>query len=138
MWAPLTTSALASLHTDLYPHGTAAFTTLQQLAGAAGGAVLISAYTIGSDVTDTAAPSMAQFVSAAQTAFTTAAVIAIAALVGVLFVRQTPALADSTQATSSNGTDTTVRCSPAISHAGLSTPLTKLRPISTHTKGSGP
>ncbi|MGY1836324.1 hypothetical protein ACI79P_14580 [Blastococcus sp. SYSU DS0510] len=52
MWAPMTTTALAGLRADLYPHGTAAFTTIQQLAGAAGGAVLISAYTIGSDAAD--------------------------------------------------------------------------------------
>jgi MFS transporter, DHA2 family, lincomycin resistance protein len=86
MWAPMTTSALASLRADLYPHGTAAFSTIQQLAGAAGGAVLISAYTIGSSATDAGALTTAQTVSAGQTAFTTAGVLALGALVGVLFV----------------------------------------------------
>ncbi|MEU2003366.1 DHA2 family efflux MFS transporter permease subunit [Rhodococcus sp. NPDC019627] len=88
MWAPMTTTALASLRADLYPHGTAAFTTVQQLAGAAGGAVLISAYTIGTK--DAGTLSMAQSVSAAQAAFTTAAIIALGAVLGVLFVRRSP------------------------------------------------
>src|SRR5687768_13916740 len=51
-WAPMTPAAFASLRADLYPHGTTAFTTVQQLAGAPGGAVLISAHTIGSDGAD--------------------------------------------------------------------------------------
>jgi DHA2 family lincomycin resistance protein-like MFS transporter len=55
MWAPMTTTAFASLRADLYPHGTTAFTTVQQLAGAPGGAVLISAHTIGSDAADAGA-----------------------------------------------------------------------------------
>lgn len=88
MWAPMTTTALASLRADLYPHGTAAFTTIQQLAGAAGGAVLISAYTIGAK--DAGALGMAESVSAAQAAFTTAGVIAIVAVLGVLFVPKAP------------------------------------------------
>ncbi|QSE85856.1 DHA2 family efflux MFS transporter permease subunit [Rhodococcus koreensis] len=88
MWAPMTTTALASLRADLYPHGTAAFTTIQQLAGAAGGAVLISAYTIGAK--DAGALDMAESVSAAQAAFTTAGVIAIVAVLGVLFVPKAP------------------------------------------------
>jgi DHA2 family lincomycin resistance protein-like MFS transporter len=90
MWAPMTTTALASLRAELYPHGSAAFTTIQQLAGAAGGAVLISAYTIGSDTADPGALITAQAVSAGQTAFTTAGVIALVAIAGVLFVRMVP------------------------------------------------
>jgi MFS transporter, DHA2 family, lincomycin resistance protein len=86
MWAPMTTSALASLRAELYPHGTAAFSTIQQLAGAAGGAVLISAYTIGSSASDAGALTAAQAVAAGQVAFTTAGVIGLGALVGVLFV----------------------------------------------------
>ncbi|MGP3635434.1 hypothetical protein ACTU45_19035 [Streptomyces sp. 24-1644] len=44
MWTPMTTTALTSLRIELYPYGTAAFDTALQLAGAAGGAVMISAY----------------------------------------------------------------------------------------------
>lgn len=90
MWAPMTTSALSSLPADLYPHGTAAFTTVQQLAGAAGGAVLVSAYTIGSGATDAGDLSTDQAVAAAQSAFTTAGVLAFVAVLGVLFVGTSP------------------------------------------------
>ncbi|WP_456598927.1 DHA2 family efflux MFS transporter permease subunit [Blastococcus sp. SYSU DS0616] len=90
MWAPMTTTALAGLRADLYPHGTAAFTTIQQLAGAAGGAVLISAYTIGADAADAGALTLAQAESAGQAAFATATVIALGAVVGTLFVRRAP------------------------------------------------
>ncbi|MFF2732838.1 DHA2 family efflux MFS transporter permease subunit [Streptomyces sp. NPDC058008] len=88
MWAPMTTTALASLPSDLYPHGTAAFNTVQQLAGGAGAAVLISAYTIGANAKDAGALNLAQSVSAAQAAFTTAAVIGCLAIVGTLLVRK--------------------------------------------------
>jgi MFS transporter, DHA2 family, lincomycin resistance protein len=102
MWAPMTTTALASLRAELYPHGTAAFTTIQQLAGAAGGAVLISAYTIGSDAADAGVLRTAQSVSAAQTAFTAAGVIALAAVLGTLFVRRAPVPAEPALATAAS------------------------------------
>lgn len=93
MWAPMTTSALGSLPTELYSHGTAAFSTVQQLAGAAGGAILISAFTIGADADQTGALSLAQSIDAGQAAFTVAAVLALGAVIGTLFVgkaRPTP------------------------------------------------
>src|SRR5690606_31469438 len=86
MWAPVTTTALSALRDDLYPHGTAAFTTAQQLAGAAGGAVLVSAYTIGARAIDARALSVAETVSAGQSAFAAAGIIALAGLIGALFV----------------------------------------------------
>ncbi|XQE81979.1 hypothetical protein ACN24L_27640 [Streptomyces microflavus] len=84
----MTTAALSSLRTELYPHGTAAFNTAQQLAGGAGGAILISAYTIGSHAKDAGALNPAPSVSAAQAAFTTAAAIGCLAIIGTLFVRK--------------------------------------------------
>lgn len=86
IWAPVTTLALASLRAELYPHGSAAFTTVQQLAGAAGGAVLVSAYTIGSKAADASQLTVDQTVSAGQTAFMTAGVIAIAGFIGTLLI----------------------------------------------------
>ncbi|WP_189337640.1 DHA2 family efflux MFS transporter permease subunit [Arthrobacter sp. AFG7.2] len=86
MWAPLTTLALSSLPADLYPHGSAAFTTAQQLAGAAGGAVLVSAYTIGSNSLRAGVLSVTETVSAGQAAFTTAGILAFGALLGALFI----------------------------------------------------
>jgi DHA2 family lincomycin resistance protein-like MFS transporter len=90
MWAPLTTSAMGALKTELYPHGTAAFATVQQLAGAAFGAVFISAYTIGSGARDAGVLNMAQAESAGQAAFRAAFVIGLLVLVGVLFIGRTP------------------------------------------------
>jgi DHA2 family lincomycin resistance protein-like MFS transporter len=90
MWAPLTTHAMGALRTELFPHGSAAFATIQQLAGAAFGAVFISAYTIGSDARDAAVLSTAQAESAGQAAFMTAWVIGLIVLVGALFIGRTP------------------------------------------------
>lgn len=91
MWAPMTTAALSSLRAELYPHGSAAFNTVQQLAGGAGGAVLISAYTIGAHAQDAAALNLNQSVSAAHAAFTTAAVIGCLAIIGTFCVRKAAA-----------------------------------------------
>jgi DHA2 family lincomycin resistance protein-like MFS transporter len=99
MWAPMTTSALASLRAELYPHGSAAFSTIQQLAGAAGGAVLVSAYTIGADTADAGVLTTAQAVSAGQAAFTVAGVIALAAVLGTVLVgRASASRSDAAQA----------------------------------------
>ncbi|WP_258062767.1 DHA2 family efflux MFS transporter permease subunit [Arthrobacter sp. B0490] len=88
MWAPMTTSALGALPADLYAHGTAAFSTVQQLAGAAGGAILISAFTIGANATEPGALSAAQSIDAGQVAFTVAAILALGAILGTLFVKK--------------------------------------------------
>jgi DHA2 family lincomycin resistance protein-like MFS transporter len=86
IWGPVTTLALSSLRSDLHPHGSAAFTTVQQLAGAVGGAVLVSAYTIGAGVADAGQLSVAETISAGQSAFMTGFIIALAGIVGTLFV----------------------------------------------------
>ena len=90
IWPVMSTAAMSSLRAELYPHGTAALNTVWQLAGAAGGAVLISAYTIGSNAADAGALSTSQAVSAGNAAFTTAGVIALCVIVGTLFVRRAP------------------------------------------------
>ncbi|MCQ6270582.1 DHA2 family efflux MFS transporter permease subunit [Pseudarthrobacter sp. R1] len=96
MWAPMTTSALGSLPAELYAHGTAAFSTVQQLAGAAGGAILISAFTIGANATQTGALSPSQSIDAGRAAFTVAAILALGAVIGTLFVSKAPTAADNT------------------------------------------
>ncbi|WP_424346825.1 DHA2 family efflux MFS transporter permease subunit [Kocuria sp. CH-021] len=88
MWSPLTTAALSALPAHLYPHGSAAFGTIQQLGGAAGTAVLVSAYTLGSTAHGTGSLDLAQAVAAAQAAFTAAAVIASASALATLLVRR--------------------------------------------------
>ncbi|WP_433786416.1 DHA2 family efflux MFS transporter permease subunit [Actinomycetospora sp. CA-101289] len=90
MWTPLTTSAMGALQAELYPHGTAAFATVQQLAGAAFGAVFISAYTIGSGARDAGVLDTAQATDAGQAAFMTAWVVGLVVLVGAFFIRRTP------------------------------------------------
>ncbi|MGW0551906.1 DHA2 family efflux MFS transporter permease subunit [Streptomyces altiplanensis] len=117
MWAPMTTAALSSLHAELYPHGTAAFNTAQQLAGAAGGAVLISAYTIGSHTQDAGALNLAQSVSAAQAAFTTAAVIGCLAIIGTLCVRKAAAAPQPPAPHTSEASDNAAAAPPAPSTA---------------------
>lgn len=86
MWAPMTTAALGALRSDLYPHGTAAFSTVQQLAGAAGGAVLISAFTLGANASHAGALDLVETVAAGRAAFTVAGVLAFGAVVGTIFV----------------------------------------------------
>jgi MFS transporter, DHA2 family, lincomycin resistance protein len=90
MWAPMTTAALGSLPAELYPHGTAAFSTVQQLAGAAGGAILISAFTIGANVSHPGTLDLAQSTDAGQAAFMVAGILAFGAVLGTLFVRKAP------------------------------------------------
>jgi DHA2 family lincomycin resistance protein-like MFS transporter len=86
IWGPVTTLALSSLRSELYPHGSAAFTTVQQLAGAVGGAVLVSAYTIGAGAADAGRLSITESVDAGQGAFVTAGVVAIVGIIGTLFI----------------------------------------------------
>jgi DHA2 family lincomycin resistance protein-like MFS transporter len=80
---------MGGLRTELYPHGAAAFAAVQQLAGAAVGAVFISAYTIGSGARDAGVLSTAQAESAGHAAFLTAWAIGLLVLVGAFFVRRT-------------------------------------------------
>jgi MFS transporter, DHA2 family, lincomycin resistance protein len=91
MWSPLTTAALSGLPSTLYPHGSAAFSAVQQLGGAAGTAILVSAYTFGANADTSGALDTAQAVDAARAAFTAAALIACVSVVVSLFVRRAPA-----------------------------------------------
>jgi DHA2 family lincomycin resistance protein-like MFS transporter len=88
MWSPLTTMALSSLPRHLYPHGSAAFAAVQQLGGATGIAILISAYTLGSDSGSTGLLTVAQSVSGSEAAFAVAGVIATVSLICSVLVRR--------------------------------------------------
>ncbi|MFW6775203.1 MFS transporter [Nocardioides sp. CPCC 205120] len=107
MWAVLTTSAMGGLRPDLYPHGASAFATAQQLAGAAFGAVFISAYTIGSGARDAGVLDTAQATSAANAAFLTAFAIGVVVLVGAFFVGRASGPADGGVSTDEAGTAAT-------------------------------
>jgi len=72
MFTPLMTDALGSLPADLYSHGSAIVTTLQQVAGAAGTAVFITIMTVSS-----VAPGGAVDAVGTHAAFLVAAIISI-------------------------------------------------------------
>ena len=87
MMTPLMTTALGSLPRILYGHGSAILNTLQQLAGAAGTAIMIAALSLGTVLASNAGSAQAEAVAAgARTAFVAGAVIATIALVASLFV----------------------------------------------------
>jgi DHA2 family lincomycin resistance protein-like MFS transporter len=98
MFTPLMTSALGSLPRELYPHGSAIVSTVQQLAGAAGTAVFITLMTVqaaaasaeGVGIVDATA-------SGIHSAFFVAACLSIAVVVLAAFVR-TPEPAEGTGA----------------------------------------
>lgn len=96
-FSPLMTTALGSLPTHLYGHGSAILNTLQQLAGAAGTAGLI---TVCSEVSEAAraggASEPAALADGTSSAFLTAAVVALAASAVSLFITRAPG-ADSGQ-----------------------------------------
>ncbi|WP_084442091.1 DHA2 family efflux MFS transporter permease subunit [Termitidicoccus mucosus] len=78
LFTPLMTSALSPLPAALYSHGSATFSTVQQLAGAAGTATLVTLMTIGS----TRAGPESGIASGIQDAYIGASVIALIAVVG--------------------------------------------------------
>lgn len=82
---PLMTVSLGALPPRLYGHGSAIMNTLQQLAGAAGIAVLVAAMTIGADA---AAPGPGALAEGVRTAFTVGGCIALVAVIAAPFVRR--------------------------------------------------
>ncbi|MDF2823393.1 MAG: family efflux transporter permease subunit [Mycobacterium sp.] len=88
MLTPLMTSALGSLPTRLYSHGSAIVSTGQQLAGAAGTALCITLMSTGTAaaVRDGMDPVAAQ-ASGVHTAFLAAAAVSVLSVIGAFFVR---------------------------------------------------
>ncbi|GAB3700213.1 MDR family MFS transporter [Corynebacterium nasicanis] len=87
MMTPLMTTALGSLPQHLYGHGSAILNTLQQLAGAAGTAILIAALSFGTQAAAAGGADLAQATAdGAHTAFLVAGVMAILVLVASPFV----------------------------------------------------
>src|SRR5690625_6648261 len=86
---PLMTASLGSLPRALYGHGSAIVNTLQQLAGAAGTAILIAAMSIGASkaAADGASAAAAQ-VTGTQNAFVLGGCVALIAVVSAPFVRR--------------------------------------------------
>lgn len=89
VFTPLLTSALGSLPSRLYSHGSATVSTLQQVAGAAGTALFITLMSVGAATAATeGADAVAATASGVHTAFLTGAIIATAAVVLTFFVRK--------------------------------------------------
>ena len=81
LFTPAFTTGLNPLPPHLYSHGSAIMSTLQQVAGAAGTALLVSIYAVVS--------AGAGIVAGMHAAFLTAAVIAVAAVVLSAMMRKT-------------------------------------------------
>lgn len=89
LMTPLMTVALGALPREQYGHGSAIMNTLQQLAGAAGTAVLIAAMTIGTSLA--ASSSIAgnvALVDGVRVAFTVGGILGLVAVVCSPFVRR--------------------------------------------------
>ena len=87
MMTPLMTTALGSLPKHLYGHGSAILNTLQQLAGAAGTAILIASLSFGTQAALSGGADLAQATAdGAHTAFIVAGVMAALVLVASPFV----------------------------------------------------
>ena len=86
---PLMTVSLGSLPRNLYAHGSAIMNTLQQLAGAAGTALLVAAMTIGAAAAATGGAGAAQAqADGTQSAFILGGVLGLIAVVGAPFVKR--------------------------------------------------
>ncbi len=87
MMTPLMTTALGSLPRHLYGHGSAILNTLQQLAGAAGTAILIAALSFGTGAAAAGGADLAQSTAdGARTAFIVAGIMAVLVLLASPFV----------------------------------------------------
>ena len=91
LFTPVFTSALGPLPPDLYSHGSAILSTLQQVAGAAGTALLVALMAgRAASLTAQGRPPLAAQVSGLQLAFTASAMIAAVAVLLALFLKQAP------------------------------------------------
>jgi DHA2 family lincomycin resistance protein-like MFS transporter len=95
MFTPLLTSALGSLPRNLYPHGSAIVSTLQQVAGAAGTALFVTLMSVGSASAIAAGEDVVvATASGIHTAFLIGAFCSLVVIVIAMFVRNPPANAE--------------------------------------------
>jgi MFS transporter, DHA2 family, lincomycin resistance protein len=91
VFTPLFTAGLGAVQPHLYSYGSAIFGTTQQLAGAAGVALLVSVLSVSSaTLAAEGADVVAQTAGGVHAAFLVAACVSLVAVVGAFFVR-TPA-----------------------------------------------
>ncbi|GAA5139615.1 DHA2 family efflux MFS transporter permease subunit [Pseudonocardia adelaidensis] len=90
VFTPLFTSGLGAVEPRLYSYGSAIFGTTQQLAGAAGVALLVSVMSVGStSLAAEGASLVEQTAGGIHSAFQVAAVLSLFAIAGAFFVRST-------------------------------------------------
>ena len=95
LFTPSFTAGLNPLPPYLYSHGSAILATLQQVAGAAGVALLVALMASRTAIlSDAGLPQLAALNGGIQTAFGVAALISIATLVLAFFIRNTKPPAD--------------------------------------------
>ncbi|RAA20543.1 MFS transporter, partial [Burkholderia multivorans] len=88
-FTPLFSASLGSLERRLYSHGSAALNTLQQVAGAAGTALLISIYSAALHAGQAAGKSVAEAgAPGAHSAFLLASAIALVPVVLAFFIKK--------------------------------------------------
>nr|WP_286219416.1 MDR family MFS transporter [Paraoerskovia sediminicola] len=96
VFTPLFTSALAALKPQLYSHGSAAISTVQQLAGAAGTALFIAVMTtVSVSAEESGATEVAALGEGVREAFVWGAVVVGFALVASFWLRKPPPVEES-------------------------------------------
>jgi DHA2 family lincomycin resistance protein-like MFS transporter len=88
LFSPLMTTALSSLPSKLYGHGSAILNTLQQLAGAAGTAVMLTIFSnISADAQSRGIPEPVAIADGANSAFLATGFLSLVALVLSMFIK---------------------------------------------------
>lgn len=91
VFTPLMTAGLGSVPPRLYAYGSAIFSTVQQLAGAAGVALLVSVLSVRSAaLLDDGASTVEQTAGGVHAAFLVAATLSLLSIVGALLLRSAP------------------------------------------------
>ncbi|MFI8777951.1 MDR family MFS transporter [Brachybacterium paraconglomeratum] len=92
VFTPLMTTAMGSLPRRLYPHGSAIVGTVQQVAGAAGAALMVSVMArVAADTTAGGASELEGISAGTSAAFTISAVLGLVTVAIALFIRRNPA-----------------------------------------------
>lgn len=92
VFTPLMTTAMGSLPRRLYPHGSAIVGTVQQVAGAAGAALMVSVMArVAAGTTAGGASELAGISAGTSAAFTISAALGLVTVAIALFIRRNPA-----------------------------------------------
>jgi DHA2 family lincomycin resistance protein-like MFS transporter len=88
-FTPLFTASLASLQPRFYSYGSAVLGTVQQVAGAAGIAVMVAVFSgVGATALDAGATAAAAGAAGTQAAFLVAAIVSLPLIVGAFLIRK--------------------------------------------------